>query len=112
MCASKQKKSPFVYYSSDGTLYVATFVLQNDPFPTELDDDEHTLSHFGMCDGAEIFMNEIDFHARQRDETRMAKEHDQRVAEQERNARALQELQRTEGKARRLAIEKLAQPTG
>ena len=57
-------------------------------------------------------MNEIDLDARQRDEARMAEEHNQRVAEQERNARALQELQRTEGRARTLAIKKLAQPTG
>ena len=87
-------------------------MLQNDAFPTELDDDEHTLSYYGVSDGAEILMNEIDLDARQRDEARMAEEHNQRVAEQERNARALQELQRTEGRARTLAIEKLAQPTG
>ena len=57
-------------------------------------------------------MNEADPVARERDEARMAEAHNQRLREQERDARALQELQRTEGKMRTLAIEKAAQSTG
>lgn len=54
-------------------------------------------------------MNEIDIDAQQREKARMAEEHEQRVAKQEREARALQELQKSDAKARSLAIEKAAQ---
>lgn len=80
--------------------------MQDDAFPTELDDDDHTLAYYGICDGAEILMNEIDLDAQKREEERMAKEHEERVAKQERDARALQELQKSDAKARSLAIEK------
>jgi Ubiquitin-like domain len=93
-------------------VYTSLSSLQDDPFPIELDDDEHTLSYYGVCDGADILMNEVDLVARQRDEARMVEEHNQRLTEQERDARALQELQRTESKVRTLAIEKAAQSTG
>eukprot|EP00592_Proboscia_alata_P005296 CAMPEP_0194368324 /NCGR_PEP_ID=MMETSP0174-20130528/16589_1 /TAXON_ID=216777 /ORGANISM="Proboscia alata, Strain PI-D3" /LENGTH=556 /DNA_ID=CAMNT_0039144665 /DNA_START=215 /DNA_END=1885 /DNA_ORIENTATION=+ len=31
---------------------------KNNPFPTELDDDEHTIGYYGVKDGDEIIMNE------------------------------------------------------
>jgi hypothetical protein len=76
-----------------------------------LDDDDHTLAYYGICDGAEILMNEVDLDARQREQERMAEEHAQRVAEQERDARALQELQKSDAKVRSLAIEKAQRPS-
>jgi HAMP domain-containing protein len=48
-------------------VYTSLSSLQDDPFPIELDDDEHTLSYYGVCDGADILMNEVDLVARQRD---------------------------------------------
>lgn len=85
---------------------------QDDAFPTELDDDDHTLAYYGICDGTEILMNEVDLDARQREEARIAEEHELRVAKQERDARALQELQKSDAKARSLAIEKAQCPSG
>jgi len=87
-------------------------LFQDDAFPTELDDDEHTLAYYGICDGAEILMNEVDLDAQRQEEARMAEEHEQRVALQEREARALQELQKSDAKARSLAIEKAQRPSG
>lgn len=83
--------------------------MQNDAFPTELDDDEHTLAYYGICDGTEILMNEVDLDAQQREEQRLAEEYEERVALQERDARALQELQKSDAKARSLAIAEKAQ---
>jgi len=34
----------------------------DDPFPTELDDDQNTLSYYAVCDGAEILVHEISHH--------------------------------------------------
>ena len=41
-----------------------------DPFPTELDDDDNTLLYYGVSDGAEILMNEVNVDARKRNEER------------------------------------------
>lgn len=80
--------------------------FQGDAFPTELDDDDHTLLYYGVSDGTQILMNEVDLDAQEREQARLAEEHEMRVAKQERDARALQELQKSDAKARSLAIEK------
>ena len=64
-----------------------------DAFPTELDDDDNALSYYGVTDGAEILMNEIDVEARKRDEEREKTLQEQRIEEQERTATALQAAQ-------------------
>ena len=53
-----------------------------DAFPTELDDDDNALSYYGVTDGAEILMNEIDVEARKRDEEREKALQEQRIEEQ------------------------------
>lgn len=67
---------------------------QNDPFPTELDDAGHTLAYYGVSDGAEILMNEIDIEARERDKARQAAEHILRVNEQEQHVAVIQSMQK------------------
>ena len=59
-------------------------------FPTELDDDDRALSYYGVGDGAEILMNEIDVAARQREAERERSVQERRMEEQERTATALQ----------------------
>ena len=59
-------------------------------FPTELDDDDRALSYYGVGDGAEILMNEIDVAARQREAERERSAQERRMEEQERTATALQ----------------------
>ena len=62
-------------------------------FPTELDDDENPLSYYGVTDGSEILMNEIDFEADRREEERAMRRQEERIGEQERAATALQAAQ-------------------
>ena len=64
-----------------------------DAFPTELDDDDNAFSYYGVTDGAEILMNEIDVEARKRDEEREKILQERRIEEQERTATALQSAQ-------------------
>ena len=66
---------------------------QNDAFPTELDDDEHTLAYYGVSDGADILMNEIDVADRQRQ---------QQKAEQAREAKIMQQQEQDLQKQRQL----------
>ena len=63
---------------------------QGDPFPTELDDDEHTLDYYGISDGAEVLMNEIDVEARDKEQSKEREMHEQRINQQERSISALQ----------------------
>ena len=71
-------------------------VSQGDPFPTELDDAEHTLAYYGVTDGAEILVNEIDVEAREREKARQTEEHRRRVEEQEQHVAVLQSMQKND----------------
>jgi hypothetical protein len=58
----------------------------------ELDNDENTLSYYGVCDGAQILMNEVDMEARRREGERLASERDRRMIQQEQEANAIREI--------------------
>jgi hypothetical protein len=68
--------------------------LQGDAFPLELDNDVNDLKYYGVCDGAEILMNEVDVQARQRESQRLMEEQERKIVEQEHEVTAMQELQR------------------
>ena len=70
------------------------FRTQADAFPVELDNDENPLLYYGVCDGAEILMNEIDVEAQRKESERVKAEQEARIAQQERDATAIQELRR------------------
>ena len=70
------------------------FSTQTDAFPTELEDDNNTLDYYGLSDGAEILMEEIDATKKDREFKSSAEERDRKIAEQERAFCAMQELQR------------------
>jgi hypothetical protein len=70
------------------------FLTQTDAFPTELEDDNNTLDYYGVSDGAEILMEEMDATEKDRESKRSAEERDRKIAEQEREVFAMQELQR------------------
>lgn len=59
-----------------------------------LDNDDNTLSYYGVCDGAEILMNEIDLDAQRREAQRAVEEQERKMVEQERDVAAMQELKR------------------
>ena len=82
---------------------------QNDPFPTELDDADHTLAYYGVSDGAEILMNEIDVEAREREKARKAAEHICRMEEQEKHVAVIQSMQKREQHVNLAASEIISQ---
>ena len=73
---------------------MGAMTTQSDAFPVELDQEDNTLEYYGVCDGAEILMNEIDLEARQKEAERQAQEQMRKVEEQERDATALQAMTR------------------
>lgn len=71
-----------------------SFTFQGDAFPAELDNDDNTLNYYGVCDGAEILMNEVDVEARERESRRLLEEQERKIAEQEHEVTVMQELQK------------------
>lgn len=69
---------------------------QGDPFPTELDDADHTLAYYGVTDGAEILVNEVNVEAREKERVLRSMEHNRRVDEQEQHVAVLQSVQRND----------------
>ena len=69
---------------------------QGDPFPSELDDADHSLAYYGVTDGAEILVNEVDVEAEEREKARQAEEHSRRIEEQEQHISVVQSVQKSE----------------
>jgi hypothetical protein len=87
----------FLLESSDTLCFLAhqqQHQQQSDAFPAELDSDDNTLTYYGVCDGAEIIMNEIDLDAQRRESQRLVQERERKMMEQERDVTAMQELKR------------------
>ncbi len=82
------------------------FRLEGDAFPMELDDDENTLSYYGVRDGAEILMNEIDLEAVKRNDEKKAAMIEKRINEQEEASKTLQAIQKIDMNAHLSAAEK------
>lgn len=78
-------------------------VVQGDPFPSELDDADHSLAYYGVTDGAEILVNEVDVEAEEREQARQAKEHARRIEEQEQHISIVQSLQKSEHRMNNIA---------
>jgi len=92
-------------FKLDIDLQLLHFRIETDPFPTELDDEDHTLAYYGVTDGAEVLMNEIDVEARAREKARQSEEHDRRVEEQEQHVAVLQSMQKSDHRTNLLATE-------
>lgn len=75
------------------------------PFPIELNDPENDLAYYGVPDGAEILVNEVDICAREKEKARQLKEHTQRVEEQEQHVAVLQSMQKNDHRMNLLATE-------
>lgn len=73
-----------------------------------MDDAEHTLAYYGVTDGSEILVNEIDMEAREREKARESEEHSRRVAEQEQHVSVLQSVQKNDHRINVLAAQETA----
>jgi len=83
-------------FGLDIDLQILHFRIENDPFPTEMNDDDHTLAYYGVTDGAEILVNEVDVEAQEREKIRQSEEHNKRVKEQEQHVAVIQSMQKNE----------------
>jgi hypothetical protein len=93
------------YFRVDIDLQMLHFRAEGDPFPTELEDAEHSLFYYGVSDGAEILVNEIDVVAVEREKARQANDHSRRIEEHERHVAALQSIQKNDQRMNALAAE-------
>lgn len=78
---------------------------QGDPFPSELDDDDNNLAYYGVTDGAEILVNEIDVEAKEREKTREAEEHTRRIEKHEQYISIVQSAQKNDRRIGGVAID-------
>ena len=74
-------------------------LVQGDAFPNELDDDENTLAYYGVNDGSEILMNEIDLKVQEDEERKKINLRNQKIKEQERHSNALHAIRQSEIRA-------------
>ena len=81
-------------FGLDVDLMSLHFRTEADAFPLELADDSNSLKYYGVCDGAEILMNEVDIEAKMLEAQRLQEIQTQKIVQQERDATAMQELQR------------------
>ena len=61
-----------------------------------MDNDENTLSYYGVRDGAEILMDEIDIKAKKKENASKDDFFNRRIEEQEKSANAIQQARRKE----------------
>ncbi len=93
------------YFRVDIDLQMLHFRAEGDPFPSELDDAEHSLFYYGVNDGAEILVNEIDVEALEREKVRQLEDHSRRVKEQEQHVTVLQSMKKNDQRINALATE-------
>lgn len=73
-------------FGLDVDLQSLHFRSEGDAFPIELDDDENTLGYYGVRDGAEILMNEVDVSARNQEEMKKKMDIEKRIENEQQNA--------------------------
>ena len=93
------------YFRVDIDLQMLHFRAEGDPFPSELDDAENSLFYYGVNDGAEILVNEVDIEALEREKARQLEDHSRRVKEQEQHVTVLQSMQKNDQRINALAAE-------
>jgi hypothetical protein len=93
------------YFRVDIDIQMLHFRAEGDPFPSELDDAEHSLFYYGVNDGAEILVNEVDVEALEREKARQLEDHNRRIKEQEQHVTVLQSMQNSDQRINALAAE-------
>ncbi|KAG7343685.1 WD-40 repeat-containing serine/threonine protein kinase [Nitzschia inconspicua] len=70
------------------------FRNDGDSLPVELDDDEKALNYYGLNDGAEIWMDEVDVVEQEHQRELEHLEQERRIAQHDRTIQAMKELKR------------------
>ncbi len=77
-----------------------------------MDDDENTLAFYGVSDGAEILMNEVDVKAKKDEAEKQREAQNQRINEQERRTNAIHQIRQSEIRSQTIAAEKASERLG
>jgi hypothetical protein len=80
-------------FKLDIDLQILHFKADKQSMLVALDDDDNSLAYFGVCDGAEIYMNEIDLKAIKREADAEAEVLKNKMAEQEEGALRMKDIQ-------------------
>jgi len=83
-------------YGLDVDLQILHVTDKGAAFPTPLDDNDHTLAYFGVTDGSEILMNEIDVEAQEREEQKRKVHHERQMKAHEDSILRQKEHQRNQ----------------
>ena len=80
-------------YKLDIDLQILHFKADSQSMLVPLDDDNNSLAYFGVCDGSEIFMNEIDMKAKQREAEKEEQLRKDKMIEQEEGISRMKDIQ-------------------
>jgi hypothetical protein len=81
-------------FKLEPALQVLYYKAEPGAAPTMLDEDAETLTYFGVTSGCEVFMNEVDLKAKQREEEQRKREEEERLERQLKEREKLEQLRR------------------
>mmetsp|Transcript_5190 Transcript_5190/g.10972 ORF Transcript_5190/g.10972 Transcript_5190/m.10972 type:complete len:641 (+) Transcript_5190:181-2103(+) len=94
-------------FKLDVDLQILQFKADKDSLLTPLDSDDNTLAYYGVCDGSQVFMNEVDVKAKARQaekEKEAEREAEQRMQKQEDGAKMMMGVQQMQIDQERKAV--------
>lgn len=83
-------------FKLDPDLQTLYYKSEKNAPPTPLDDDDQSLSYFGVVNGCEIFMNEIDVKQIAKEKEARKKEEERRIAEQMKQIEVLEDYRKAQ----------------
>lgn len=98
-------------FKLDPDLQTLYYKSEKNAPPTMLDDDDQSLSYFGVCNGCEIFMNEIDVKQIAKEKEARRKEEERRIAEQMKQIEVLEDYRKAQISLETASFQKAAAGT-
>eukprot|EP00979_Chaetoceros_neogracilis_P004121 scaffold720_cov157-Chaetoceros_neogracile.AAC.3 len=86
-------------FGLDVELQILHFRSEGDDFPNPMDDDENTLAYYGVNNGAEILMNEVDIKAQRDEDAKKKKMRNREFDEQEKRSNAIHAIRKKDVRA-------------
>jgi len=80
-------------------VFLLFFSFQGDDLPSPMDDDENTLAYYGVNDGAEILMNEINVKAQKAEDAKRKEARKREIEEQEQRSNVIHSIRHSEIRA-------------
>lgn len=92
-------------FGLDVDLQILQYRNEGSDFPAPMDDDENALAFYGLSDGAEILMNEVDVKAQKAEDEKKKAIRLQSIEEQEKRSNIINNVRQNEVKAHAAAAE-------